>query len=133
MQMDLGKTGLQPPQEVFVELHAEIGMDAALEKDPGPAGGDGLGHLVGDLRELENIGVAGILGPVKGTEPTAIDTHIRVVDVAVDDVGGDTLLGLPPSHGIRRLTEFEERTPIEEQLDLRSIQPFARHRFVENL
>ena len=35
MQMDLGETGLQPPQEVFVELHPEIGMDAALEKDPG--------------------------------------------------------------------------------------------------
>ena len=108
-------------------------MDTALEKDSGSTGRDGLRHLVRNLRKREDISVVCLFRAIKRTESAAIDAHVGVVDVAVDDVGSHTLIGLSPPDGIRRLPEREQISMGKKLLDFLALKPFAPHRSFENL
>jgi hypothetical protein len=65
-------------------------VHAALEEDSGSAEVDRLLDLAADLVEGEDVGF-GVLRvrPVEGAELAAVDADVRVVDVAIDDVGRD--------------------------------------------
>ena len=77
---------------------------------PRPAGGNGLGDLGGDLLERQDIGVLILERSIEGAEAAAVDTDVCVVDVAVDDVGGDVGRVFPAAHRIRCLPEFEKES-----------------------
>ena len=69
----------------------ERGMDTALQADLGGAELNGLGHAPLDLRHVERI--AGPAQRVRAAalgeraEPARVAADVRVVDVAVDDIG----------------------------------------------
>ena len=67
-------------------------MQAALHQHAGAAQFHGFADLVVDGFELEDVALFGcrsLQGPVKGAEGAVLGAEIGVVDVAVDDVGGD--------------------------------------------
>ena len=64
----------------------------------GAAAGYGFGNLRRNFIEGQNIGIGVLDGSVEGTEPAAVDAHVGVVDVAIDDVGDLTGIGLAVAH-----------------------------------
>ncbi len=66
----------------------QVGMEAALHHDRGPAQIERLLDLVVDLLAGEHICLGVSRLAVEGAEPAARYADVRVVDVAIDDVGG---------------------------------------------
>ncbi len=82
---------LDRPEDVQVEVAREVGVDPALQGDLGGTPLPGLPGPVDDLRDVHQVGLAPQVQAARplgeGTEPAAEVAEIRVVDVAIDDVG----------------------------------------------
>ena len=90
--MNLRETLLDAAQHFLVPIDLQIGMQAALHQHAGAAEFDGLANLVVDGVELEDVTLFGcgpLQRPVESAEGAILGAEIRVIDVAVDDVGGD--------------------------------------------
>ena len=72
-------------------------------------------------------------GPVERAELAAVDADVRVVDVAVDDVGRDGRVVLAVADLVGRGAELEEAALREEGDGVRRGEPLARERAVEDL
>ena len=107
-------------------------MDSALEKNAGATTGDSLRDLGRDLFEWQNVGLGVLDGAVERTETAAVDTHVRVIDVSVDNVGGDIIGILATAHRVRRLAELEQTAGVEKGLDLALVETFAFYRLIED-
>ena len=81
-----------PLQHLLVPVDLQIGMQAALHQHAGAAQFDGLANLVVDGFELEDVSLFRrwpLQRPVERAEGAVLGAEIRVIDVAVDDVGDD--------------------------------------------
>ena len=68
----------------------EVGMEASLHQHPGATEFHGLADLFVNRVEIENVaffGCGAFQGAVEGAEGAVFGAEIRVVDVAVDNVG----------------------------------------------
>lgn len=70
-------------------MHRELGMMAALHEDLRAAEVDGFLNFLIDLIESDDVGVVVFFGAIKGAEFAIDVADVGVVDVAIDDVGGD--------------------------------------------
>jgi len=89
--MDLGKGPLEVFEQGFVEFDAQLGVNAALEENAGATCGDRLRNLGRNLIELKNVGILVIKSSVEGTEAATVDANVGVIDVAINDVGGNAV------------------------------------------
>ena len=67
-------------------------MNAALHQHAGAAHLQGLGDLLVDFFEFEDVaffGLGSLEGAVEGAEVAIFGAEVGVVDVAIDDVGDD--------------------------------------------
>lgn len=87
------REGLLDGGEVLlVVLDAVVRVVSALEHDLGSAQLDRLGAPAQDVVEVARPALGGVLGGgVEGAELARRDAHVRVVDVALDDVRRDVL------------------------------------------
>src|ERR1017187_199254 len=85
---------LDAAEQVFVPLDLEVGMQPALHENAGAAEVDGLLNLLVDSLVGEDVAFGVAHGPVESAEAAELGTEIGVVDVAIDDVGNDSL-GVP--------------------------------------
>ncbi len=107
-------------------------MDSSLEENASATAGDGFRNLGRDFIEWQNVGLGVLDGAVERTEPAAVDTHVRVVDVAINDVGGYVIRILATAYGVRRLAEFEQPTVVEKGLNLVRSEAFTDNNFIED-
>ena len=90
VQVHLGKALLNPAQHLFVPVDLQVRMQAALHEYAGATQFHRLADLLVNRLEVENVSFLcrrSFQGPVKRAEGTVLRAKIRVINVAVDDVG----------------------------------------------
>jgi hypothetical protein len=116
---------LDGPEQILVPLEREIRIVATLEEELSAAERDRLVDFAEDLLERENVAFAGTDGAIERTEVTPRNADVRVVDVAVDDVGDDTFGMFLRAHSVGKLPE-QRRRRVQIQLErFGPIQPSA--------
>ncbi len=98
VKMNRGIALLDGAQKIFVILDLQIGMQAALEENSVAAELEHLFDLPINFLEREDVTLFGAERAIERAEGTILGAEIRVVDVAVDLVGGDARVGLLQAH-----------------------------------
>src|SRR5437870_2611801 len=96
MQVNLGKSLLDATQHALVPLDLQIGMQAALHQHARAAEFDRLANLVVDCFQIEDVSLFGFGAfqwTIERTESAVFGAEVRVINVAIDDVG-DHALGM---------------------------------------
>ena len=79
-----------PLQHLLVPVNLQVGMQTALHQHAGAAQFDGLANLVVNGFELEDVSLfrrGSFQRTIEGAEGAVLGAEIRVINVAVDDVG----------------------------------------------
>src|SRR2546425_1189017 len=90
MEMHFREAILDATQHLLVPVDLEIGMQAALHEHAGAAEFDGLADLVVDRVEVEDVAFlrrGALQRAIESAEGAVLGAKVRVVNVAVDDVG----------------------------------------------
>src|SRR5205807_9852524 len=96
MQVNLGKSLLDATQHLLVPVNFQIGMQAALHQHACAAKFDGFANLVVDRFEIEDVSLfsfGSLQWTIKRAESAILGAEVRVVNVAINDVG-DHALGM---------------------------------------
>src|SRR5436305_9048003 len=89
-------------EEVLVPVDFQVGVQTALHQDTGAAEVKRLLDLVENNLLGEDIPLGVAHGPVERAKGAVLRAEIRVIDIAVNDVG-DNALGMPVSaYGVGR-------------------------------
>ena len=107
---------LDGAEQILVPLDRQVGIVAALQQQLPAAERDRLVDLAEDLLEAEDVAFGRSDRPVERAEVAARDADVRVVDVAVDDVGDDAVRVLARAHAVGQLAE-QRRRRVEVQLE----------------
>src|SRR6185503_14653342 len=81
----------QRAEQIFIPLDSKVRMQSALHQDARAAEFDRLINLLADLFEGPNVSVGRARTPVERTKCADDVADVRVVDVAIDDVGDDVV------------------------------------------
>ena len=103
--MNLREALLDSAQHFLVPVDFEIGMQAALHQHARASEFDGLADLFVDGVEVEDVTFfcgGAFQRAVEGAESAVLGAEVRVINVAVDDVG-DRALGMQLAADARRL------------------------------
>src|ERR1700685_980674 len=91
--MNLWETLLDTAQHLLMPVNLQIGMQAALHQHSRPTEFDGLANLFVNGFEVKNVSFfsfGSFQRTVEGTKSAVLGAEIRVIDVAIDNVGGHT-------------------------------------------
>src|SRR5207245_937817 len=94
MQVNLGKSLLDATQHLLVPVNFQIGMQAALHQHACAAKFDGFANLVVDRFEIEDVPLfsfGSLQWTIKRAERAVFGAEVRVINVAIDDVGDHAL------------------------------------------
>ena len=94
-------------------------------RTPVPPISNGLGDLLVDLFEVEDVAFAGpgsFEGAVEGAEGAVLRAEVGVVDVAIDDVGDHALGVQAAAHGVGLKTQPDQVGRVEVVEGLRTRQ-----------
>ncbi len=106
--MNLREALLERAQQIFVILDAQVGVQAALQQDAGAAQLEHFFDLLVDRLEREQVAFLRAQRTVERAERAVLRAEIRVVDVAVDLVGGDARVRFFPAHFHRRHADADQ-------------------------
>src|SRR5438093_7039365 len=96
MEMDVGKSLLDAAQHLLVPVNFQVGMQTALHQHACAAKFDGFANLVVDRFEIEDVSLfsfGSLQWTIKRAERAVFGAEVRVINVAIDDVG-DHALGM---------------------------------------
>src|SRR5438445_13208482 len=94
--MNFGESLLDATQHLLVPVNFQIGMQAALHQHACAAKFDGFANLVVDRFQIEDVplfGFGAFQWTIERTESAVFGAEVRVINVAIDDVG-DHALGM---------------------------------------
>jgi hypothetical protein len=134
-----GEPVLDCAQQVEIPVQRQVRVHAALHEDLGAADLDELADLLQQLLEGQRIRVVLVPVAAKGAERAAGRADVRVVDVAIDDVGPKDLAVDPPAAGVGPAAELVDRHLVVEAQGLLRADPqragghIVQHRRVENV
>ena len=114
VQLEIWIAILDRAKEIFVPRERQVGVVAALQEQLHAADFDSLVNFPEDLREAEHVPFARSNVAVEGAEVALRHAHVRVVHVAIDDVGDRPirmlaqadLVGKPAQH-VRRGVDIQ--------------------------
>ena len=134
MQLERGITALHRAEQVLIPLQRQIRIVSSLQQELNAADGNRLVDLPEDLVETENVSIRRSHVSIERTEVAFRDADVRVVDVAIDDVGDDAVRVLARTHGVGQMSEQRcRRLAIERErlvdADARSGSNSLRDRF----
>ena len=109
VQLERGIALLDAAEQILVPRQRQIGIVAALQQQLHAADGDRLVDLAEELVEAEHVALRRSDRTVERAEVALRDAHVRVVDVAVDDVGDDALGMLARADGVGQPAEQRRR------------------------
>ena len=89
VQLEVGIALLDRAEQIFVPRQRQIGIVAALQQQLHAADGDRFVDLPEQLVEAEDVALGRSDRPIERAEVALRDADVRVVDVAIDDVGDD--------------------------------------------
>ena len=117
---------LDPAEQLLVVLDPQVRVQPALEQDLVPAQGQRLLDLGRELLLGQQVPLARRQVAVERAEGALGDADVRVVDVAVDDVGDDALRMEPLAHGVGEQAQLQQVGLAEERDPLLPGEPLAR-------
>ena len=91
VQLEVGIALLDRAEQILVPRQRQVGIVTTLEQELHAADGDRFVDLPEHLVEPEHVPFRRSDGPIERAEVAPGDADVRVVDVAVDDVGDDAL------------------------------------------
>ena len=100
---------LDVAHQIQIPLERDIRIVPTLEQDLHTTQCLRLLDLLADLLKRQGVPFPMLRTTIEGAEATVRNTDVRVVDVAVDDVGNDTAGMLRLTHAIGFHAEFEQR------------------------
>src|SRR6187551_1702500 len=95
MELELRVARLHTAEQILVPLEREIRIVTSLQQQLSATKFDRLVDLPVDLLEAEDVTFRRTYWTIERAEVAAGDADVRVVDVAIDDVG-DEAVGMPP-------------------------------------
>src|SRR5690606_22051055 len=104
---------LEEAQQVEVPVERQVGVHPALHEDAGAADGLQLRDLATQLLVGVRVGVVLTARAVEAAEAATDVAHVRVVDVAVDEVADRLGIGAPTPDGVGSSRQGEERQVVE--------------------
>ena len=107
--LNVGIALLDRAEQILVPRQRQVGIVAALQQQLHAADGDRLVDLAEQLVEAEHVAFRRSDRPVERAEVALRDADVRVVDVAVDDVGDDAVGVLAGADGVGQLAEERRR------------------------
>ncbi len=113
VQVHLREALVNRAQQIFVKLDPQVRMQAALQQNAGAAQLDHLLDLFVDRFEREDVAVLRAQRAVERAERAIFRAEIRVIDVAVDLIGGDARIGLLAAHFVRRHADADQVIGVE--------------------
>ena len=105
VQLERGIALLDRAEQILVPRERQVGIVAALQQQLDPADRDSLVDLAEQLVESEDIAFRRSDRTIERAEVALGDADVRVVDVAIDDVGDDALGVFPIAHRFGQLSE----------------------------
>ena len=91
VQLEIRIALLDRAEQILVPLQRQVGIMTTLQQELRAADGQRFVDLPEHLVESEHVPVWRSDGPIKRAEVAPGDADVRVIDVAVDDVGDDAL------------------------------------------
>ena len=119
-------------EQIFVPLDPKVRMQTTLHQDTGTAEGNGLVDLFANLIEGANIRVRRPGPPVKSTEGADYVADVRIVDIAIDDVGDDVIRMLAPANLIGRRRDAGDIVGFKQRRAVGGAQALAAERLVQD-
>ena len=114
VQLEVGIALLDRAEQILVPRQRQVGIVTALEQQLHAADGDRLVDLPKHLVEPEHVPFRRSDRPIERAEVALRDADVRVVDVAVDDVGDDPLGMLAGADAVGQPAEQRRRgVPIQ--------------------
>ena len=92
--MNLREALFERAHQVLVILDAQVRVQSALQQDSGAAEREGLLDFFVNRLEREDVAFLRAQRTVEGAERAVLRAEIRVINVAVDLVGGHARIGL---------------------------------------
>ena len=112
--LNVGIALLDRAEQILVPRQRQVGIVAALQQQLHAADGDRFVDLPEQLVEPEHVALGRSDRPVERAEVALRDADVRVVDVAVDDVGDDALGMLAGADAVGEPAEQRRRrVPIQ--------------------
>ena len=102
--------------EVEVPVERQVGVHATLHQDASAADRLKLANLLPDLLEAQGIAVGLPSGPVETAEAAADGADVRVVNVAIDEIGDDLRVTPQAPDRVRGGSQLEQGKLIEPDL-----------------
>src|SRR5262249_41660757 len=130
VQLEVWIPRLDGAEEVFVPRQRQIRIMPTLQQQLNAAYGDGLVDLAEDVFESEHVAVGRAHRTVERAEIALGDADVRVVDVAIDDVGDDPVRMLPGPDGVGQPAERGRRRVEVQTQSFARIEALAREDFV---
>ena len=114
VQMDARVLLLQRAEQIFVVIELQIGIQAALQQNSGAAELEHLVNLAANFFEGEDVAFFRAHRAVEGAEGAVFGAEIRVIDVAIDLIGGDARVGLFPPDFVGGHADADDVVGVEE-------------------
>src|SRR5208337_1507343 len=115
IDMDLGVTGLQKPQQIEIPGEWQLGIYSPLDQDIETADLPDLVHLARDLIEGKREGPVLVLGAIERAESARDCTDVGVVDIAADRIGSYLRVGAALPNCMSRHRQFMRWQFVETQ------------------
>src|SRR5918995_5371864 len=109
MEPERGISLLDRAEQILVPLERKIRVVTTLQQQLAAAELDRLVDLAKDLLEPQYVALDGTDRAVERAEVAPRDADVRVVDVAVDDIGDQVVWMLPRAYAIGQLSEQRHR------------------------
>ena len=123
---------VQRSQQIFIPLDAEVGMQSALHEHASTAQRDGFVDLLADFFKRPDVSVRRAGSSVESTERANYIANVRVVDIAVDDVGDDVIGMSSLANFVCRHADPRDIMRLEQRGAIVSSQPHPRESFIQN-
>ena len=89
MKLKPGILAMKLAEQILVPFNAKIGMQSALHQHPRATECYRLINLFADFIDGAHVGIWRAGPSIEGAERAHDITHVRVVDIAIDDVSDD--------------------------------------------
>src|SRR5262249_54504653 len=125
--------GLDCTEQVLVPLDWQVRVVTSLQQQLTAAEGHRLVDLTEHLLEPEDVTLLRSDGPVERAEVAARNADVRVIDVAVDDVGDDAVRVLAMTDRVGELAEKRRRCTLVQLECLDRLQTAAATNLLRQL
>ena len=122
----------QGAQQIFVPLDAKVRVQSALHQHARATQRDRLVNLLANFVERAHVSIGRAGPPIERAERADNVADVRVIDVAIDDVGDDVVRVTPPANLVSGRADARDVIRLEQRRALAGGHPLSGERLIEN-